>query len=88
MPKKVGRFGRLLKGPSVDAIEIIVAQIRSMNYGVKIFRINQTVEMHAVDLAGEHEPQIARCNDGDGPDEEYRCACLLAGAVGITVGGF
>jgi hypothetical protein len=67
--------------------DIILAQIRSLNYVVKIFRINGTVEMHAVDLTGERAPQIARCNDGDGPDEEYRCACLLAGAVGITMGG-
>jgi len=67
--------------------DAILAQIRNMNYVVKIFRINGTVEMHAVDLLGEREPQIARCNDGDGPNEEYRCACLLAGAVGIVLGG-
>jgi len=59
--------------------DLILAQIRSMNYIVKIFRVNGPVEMHAVDLSSRHEPQIARCGDGDGPDEEYRCACLLAG---------
>jgi len=31
------------------------------------------------------EPQIARCNDGDDSDCEYRCACLLAQAVGIEL---
>jgi len=72
---------------AMTGTEIILAQIRSMGYVVKIFRINGTVEMHAVDLAAEREPQIARCNDGDGLDEEYRCACLLADAVGVTVGG-
>lgn len=65
--------------------DVILAQIRSMNYIVKIFRVNGTVEIHAVDLLGQHEPQIARCNDADGPDEEYRCACLLAQAVGIVL---
>jgi len=67
--------------------DAILSQIRSMGYIVKEFRINGTVEMHAVDLTGEREPQIARCNDGDGPDEKYRCVCLLAGAVGIVLGG-
>jgi len=71
----------------MTGIEAIVAQIRGLGYIVKTFRVNGNVEMHAVDLECEREPQIARCNDGDGPDEEYRCACLLAGAVGITVGG-
>jgi len=68
----------------VALIESILAQIRSAGYIVKVFEINGTLEMHAVDLAGEHEPQIARCNDGEGPDEAYRCVCLLAGAVGIS----
>ena len=56
--------------------DAILTQIRDMNYVVKVFKINGTVEMHAVDLSCERERQIARCNDGDGPDEEYRCACL------------
>ena len=47
--------------------------------------LNGTVEMRAVHLTGENEPQIARCKDGDGPDEEYRCACLLALAVGTDL---
>jgi hypothetical protein len=72
---------------AVTGTDIILAQIHSMGYIVNTFRINGTVEMYAIDLAGEREPQIARCNDGDGQDEEYRCACLLAVAVGITVGG-
>jgi hypothetical protein len=71
----------------MTATDAILFQIRSMNYVVKTFRVNGTVEMHAVDLSCECEPQIARCNDGDGPDEEYRCACLLAEAVGIRIGG-
>ena len=65
--------------------ESILSQIRSAGYVVKVFKINGTVEMHAVHLAGKHEPQIARCNDGHGPDEEYCCARLLADAVGIDL---
>ena len=43
------------------------------------------VEMHAVKRDGPEEPQIVRCNDGDGPDDEYRCACLLAEACGLDL---
>jgi hypothetical protein len=64
----------------------ILAGIRNRGYVVKVFKINGTVEMHAVHLAGEHEPQIARCNDGDGPEEENVCARMLASAVGILLG--
>ena len=38
----------------------ILAQIRGLGYVVKVFKINGTVEMHAVQLACEREPQIAR----------------------------
>jgi hypothetical protein len=63
----------------------ILAQIRGMGYIVKVFKINGSVEMHAVHLACEREPQIARCNDGYGPDEEYRAVCLLAEACGVEL---
>jgi len=63
----------------------ILSQIRALGYVVKVFKINGTVEMHAVHLACEREPQIARCNDGDGPEEEYRAACLLAEACGVEL---
>jgi len=66
-------------------IDILLFQTRSLGWIVKTFRVNGTVEMHAVHLACERDPQIARCNDGDGPDEEYRCACLLAEAAGIRL---
>ena len=62
----------------------ILAHIRSLGFTVKVFRVNGTVELHAVPM-GDGEPQVARCNDGDGPDEEYRAACLLATAVGIDL---
>jgi hypothetical protein len=63
----------------------ILNHIRRLGYAVSIHRVNATIEMHAVKLAGSEAPQIARCNDGDGPDEQYRCACLLAKAVGIDL---
>ncbi|HEX5244351.1 MAG TPA: hypothetical protein VFW23_13895 [Tepidisphaeraceae bacterium] len=65
----------------------VIKQIESLGYVVKVFRINATVEMHAVSLRGVDEPQVARCNDGDSPDDEYRAACLLAAAVGIDLEG-
>lgn len=65
----------------------IIRQIEALGYIVKVFCVNGTVEMHAMALRGLSEPQIARCNDGEGPDDEYRAACLLADAVGIDVEG-
>jgi hypothetical protein len=64
----------------------LLSQMRSLGWIVKTFRVNGTVEMHAVHLACKKKPQIARCNDGDGPNEEYRCVCLLAEARG-RIGG-
>jgi hypothetical protein len=56
----------------------ILDHIRSLGYLVKEFRVNDTGEFHATPLRGDAESQAARCNDGDGSDEEYRTACLLA----------
>lgn len=61
----------------------ILAELERLGYIVKSFRINQTIELHAVAKDGTF--QIARCNDGDGPDEEYRAACLLAKACGVDL---
>jgi hypothetical protein len=63
----------------------ILNHIRRLGYTISIHRVNGTVEMHAVKLDGSEGPQIARCDDSDGPDETYRCACLLAKAVGILL---
>jgi hypothetical protein len=63
----------------------ILKQLQSLCYVIYIHRVNGTVEMHAVKLDGTTDPQIARCEDGEGPDETYRCACLLATAVGIDL---
>jgi hypothetical protein len=63
--------------------DIILNHIRQLGWTVSIQKVNGTVEMHAVHAAGEQAPEVARCNDGDGLEEEYRCACLLARAVGL-----
>jgi hypothetical protein len=63
----------------------ILDQIRRLGYIVKTFRVNGTVEMHAVPLRGEEPPQVARCNDGENDESAYRAACLLAEALGIEM---
>jgi len=71
----------------------LLRQITPLGYTVGVHRVGSSlmgtigpsVEMYAVDVVGEKQPQIARCNDGDGADEAYRCACLLARSVGIDV---
>jgi hypothetical protein len=63
--------------------QAILKHVESLGYIVKIFHLNGTVEIHAVPRNGD-DPQVARCNDGDGPDEEYCAACLIAEAVGIA----
>lgn len=65
----------------------IIKRIESLGYIVKLFHVNGAVEMHAVSLRGDVMPQIARCNDGDGPEEEDRAARLLTEAVGIDLEG-
>jgi hypothetical protein len=62
----------------------ILQQVGSLGYIVKTFRINGTVEIHAVPRDGG-DPQVARCNDGEGDDEEYQAAVLIADAVGIDL---
>jgi hypothetical protein len=63
----------------------LLSHVESLGYVAKVFRVNDTVEMHAVPLRGDEPPQIARCNDGDGGLEAYRAACLLADAVRIEL---
>ena len=69
----------------MSTTSIILDQVRSLGYIVKTFRVNGTVEMHAVPLKGDEPPQVARCNDGEDDDSAYFAACLLAEAVGIEL---
>jgi hypothetical protein len=47
-------------------------------------RVGAFVEMHALDLRADPPvQQIARVGVDEVTDAEYRCACLLAEAVGI-----
>lgn len=68
----------------MSASSAIIRRVECLGYIVKTFRVNNTVEIHAVPSDGS-APHVARCNDGDGPEEEYRAACLLAEAVGIDL---
>jgi hypothetical protein len=45
----------------------ILRQIEATGCVVSRHWVNGTVEMHAAKINGSAEPQIARCNDGDGP---------------------
>jgi hypothetical protein len=63
----------------------ILNHIRSLGYAVSAHMVNGTVELHTVKLDCSVPPQVARVADGDGPDEQYRCACLLARAIGIEL---
>jgi hypothetical protein len=70
--------------PSV-LTDTIIRHIRALGYIVSVFRLNGTVEMHAIPLRGDDSPQVARCNDGEDDESEYKAACLLAQAVGIDL---
>jgi len=69
----------------VRTTTIILDRVRRLGYVVKEFRINGTVEFHAVPLDGA-PAQVVRCNDGEDDESAYRAACLLAEAVGIDFG--
>ena len=71
----------------MSATTAILAHVRSLGYIVKEFRVNGTVELHAVPLAGDAPPQVARCNDGEDDESAYRAACMLAEAVGVDLEG-
>jgi hypothetical protein len=62
----------------------ILAQVRSLGYIIKEFRVNGTVEFHAVPFSGDGA-QVARCNDGVDDESAYRAACMLAEAMGIEL---
>jgi hypothetical protein len=66
--------------------DTILRHVRSLGYIVRVFRLNGTVEIHAVPIK-DGEPQVARCNDGEDDESAYRAACLLAEAVGIDLEG-
>ncbi len=63
----------------------ILGRIEGIGYLVKEFRINGTVEFHAVKIPEGEPVHVARCNDGDGELETYRAACLLERAVGMEL---
>jgi hypothetical protein len=70
---------------SIATTTAILDHLRRLGWHITTHRVNETIELHAIRLDGSELPQVARCNDGEGPDEEYRAACLLAVACGIDV---
>lgn len=62
----------------------VLRHVQALGYIVKEFRVNNTVEYHAIPLR-DGEAQVSRCNDGDDDESAYRAACLLAEAVGIDL---
>jgi hypothetical protein len=70
----------------------LLRHISSLGYVVSVHRIPSSllgrtgafVEMHAVDPQTDPPvQQMARVGVAEGRDTDYRCACLLAEAVGI-----
>ncbi|HEV2296113.1 MAG TPA: hypothetical protein VGR35_19870 [Tepidisphaeraceae bacterium] len=69
----------------MNEIAPILKRVTDLGYVVSISRVNGGVEMHAVNTADPSEQHIARVINGDGPEEDYRCACELAQMVGIDL---
>jgi hypothetical protein len=66
--------------------QIIYDQLRLLGWHVTVHRVDgQRVEIHAVLLRDPDQIHIARCNSGDGLDDEYGAACMLAEACGIEL---
>ena len=72
----------------------ILRQITAMSYTVSVHRIPSSllgtvgafVEMHAVDFRTDPPvQQMARIGVDEGGESDYRCASLLAEAVGIEL---
>lgn len=70
----------------------VLRHVASLGYVVSVFRFPPSVlgsrpgcvEMHALDL--RYDPpakHVARVDEGEGGDLDYRCACLLAERVGL-----
>ena len=64
---------------------VLLNHLERLGWAVSVHRVNGTVEMHAVLQSSPDTFHVARCDDGDGGEEAYRCACVLARAVGIDL---
>jgi hypothetical protein len=62
----------------------ILKQIELLGWRVREHRINGIIEFHAIEMEKELS-HVARCNDGDGEEETYRAAVMLAQAVGMEL---
>ena len=67
----------------MDTTDVILRHVRRLGYHVTEHAVNGVIEMHAAKLPEGEPAHVARCNDGDGTEERYRCVCLLAAACGV-----
>jgi len=71
--------------PVILTTSAILERIRRLGYEVKISRRNGTVEIHALPTNPTTPPRTARSDEGVGDEPAYRCACLLAKALGVAI---
>lgn len=71
----------------------LLRHVTGLGYAVSVFRLPSSllgqpgaVEMHAINLSVDPPQQhVARVLEGEAGDLDYRCACLLAEAVGVDL---
>jgi hypothetical protein len=90
-------MGRMTREESWQAEGVTLTQLRHITspcYTVSVHRVGPSlhgssgayVEMHAIDERTDPIVQcMARVGIAEGGDTDYRCACLLAEAVGINL---
>ena len=79
----------------VEGVKLtLLRHVTALGFTVSVFRYPSSllgtrpgaVEMHALDLTTEPPTKhVARVVEGEAGDLDYRCACLLAEAVGVEL---
>src|SRR5258706_10761928 len=97
MPFDCGYHGAMTREQSWQVEGLTLALLRhvsSLGFTVSVFRFPASllgtrpgaIEMHAVDPSTDPPTQhVARVADVDVDDVDYRCACVLAEAVGVEL---
>ena len=70
---------------AVLGADAILRHLQSLGWATNFYRVDHYAELHAVWRRDPDSYHVARCNDGDGDgDEEVYCAArLLAEACGV-----
>jgi hypothetical protein len=79
------RDGNTYNRDSMTLAEVLIQHIESLGYTVSVHRMDTYVELRASSLTGDGSSHVARYEGGDGPDEQYHAARLLAAAIGIDI---